>query len=110
MAPTHLDVPRLSSTTVKRRLAPFMAACGSEWLALTLHVADGVGRVDKINGFAPKVDPAQGSGRVATLHRCVVDAVAAVRFPRAASTDVKVRFEAATGPNGAVLPASGRPE
>ena len=109
--PTHPDVlPRLSSTTVKRRLAPSMAACGSEWLALTLHVADGVGRVDKINGFAPKVDPAQGSGRVATLHRCVVDTVAAVRFPRAASTDIKVRFEAATGPNGAVLPASGQPE
>lgn len=98
---------RLPQDTVKRLLAAPMSACDNEWLALTLNVADQVGRVEKINGFTPKVD---GAGRIASRDRCVVDAVAGVRFPRAAPDRLTVRFRASTAENGGVSLAPGLPD
>ena len=68
-------------------LAPGMTACRTgEWLALKLRVADGVGHVETINGFALDAD----SGGVG---QCVADAVGATKFPTAPPATFTLRFE-----------------
>jgi hypothetical protein len=65
-----------------------MRACRTaEWLALKLRVADGVGHVETINGFAPDAPDPGGVGQ------CVAAAVGAAKFPTASPATFTLTFE-----------------
>jgi hypothetical protein len=80
--------PRLRQAAVHRLLAPGMKACRTaEWLALRLRLADGVGHVETINGFAPDAPDPGGVGQ------CVAAVVGATKFPAASPATYTLRFE-----------------
>jgi serine/threonine protein kinase len=89
LAPTpDTPRPRLRQAAVQRLLATGMKACRTaEWLALKLRVADGVGHVETINGFAPDAPDPGGVGQ------CVAAAVGAAKFPTASPATFTLTFE-----------------
>lgn len=79
------ELARLGPSEAKRMLHALVKKCTRDWLALKLRVTDGIGRVEKINGFKPTAPTG--------VERCIVDAVAATRFPSTEPMSLTLSFE-----------------